>query len=185
MVWAETMRSAKMRGITLLEVVVVIALIAILIGLLLDRVVPLLGQAERVAYLHTKRQLESALLLEAAERVVRGESGSLPALAGGNPMDLLLEPPGNYLGRIEGVSRKPPPRSWSYDPGSGALVYWPGPHARFDPQDGPQDRIELVVDFVFRDRDGNGSFDAAVDRFDGLRLVARNEHRWAVEASPN
>lgn len=168
-----------MRGFSLLELVVVTGLIAILAGLFLDRVLPLIGQAERVAFMQTKRQIHSALLLEAAERVAGGESDTLPELAGSNPMALLLEPPGNYLGTLAALDGSPlPRRSWFFDDATGRLVYRPGRQARFEPAEGPEDRIELVVTFVYRDRDADGAFDAAVDRFDGLRLEPVHAYLW-------
>jgi len=168
-----------MQGFSLLELVVVIVAISILAGLLLDRVLPLIGQAERVAFLQTRRELQSALLLEAALRVTRGESRSLESLAGSNPMELLLEPPGNYVGLRSGLNGRPPPRrSWLFDDGEGRLVYLPGRHAKFDPLEGPDDRIELEVSFVYRDRDADGTYDASTDDFDGLKLESLHRYAW-------
>jgi prepilin-type N-terminal cleavage/methylation domain-containing protein len=173
------MRMRRMRGFSLLELVVVIVAIAILAGLLLDRVLPLIGQAERVAFLQTRQQLQSALVLEAAERVARGESRTIASLAGANPMDLLLEPPGNYVGERGSASAgELPRRSWFFDPQHHWLVYLPGREARFDPQDGPPDRIELAVRFVYRDRNGDGAYDASIDHFDGLRLESVHDFSW-------
>ena len=173
------MPGLRMRGFSLFEFVVVIVAIAILAGLLLLRVLPLIGQAERVAYLQTKQQLQSALLLEAAERVVRGESQSLASLAGSNPIDLLLQPPANYVGTIAGSDGKSlPRRSWLFDEDEKLLIYVPGSQAKFDPLDGPADRIQLMVSFVYRDRDADGTFNASVDHFDGLRLESVNPYSW-------
>jgi prepilin-type N-terminal cleavage/methylation domain-containing protein len=173
------MRGRRMRGFSLLEFVVVIVAIAILAGLLLDRVLPLIGQAERVAFLQTKQQLQSALLLEAAERVARGESRTIVSLAGTNPMNLLLEPPGNYVGeRRSAGTGDLPRRSWYFDTERHRLVYLPGREARFDPLDGPAGRIELAVRFVYRDRDADGEYDASVDHFDGLSLEPVHPFSW-------
>lgn len=171
------MRRRSAQGFSLFELVVVIVAIAILAGLLLDRVLPLIGQAERVAFLQMRQQMQSALLLEAAERIARGESDSLADLAGSNPMELLLQPPANYLGTLR--SGDPPDRHvWFFDSAAGVLVYRPGRQARFQSHEGPTDRIELAVSFVYRDRDGDGHYDASVDHFDGLRLASLHPYDW-------
>lgn len=167
------------RGFTLLEFVIVIVIIAVLAGFLLDRVLPLVGQAERVAFQQVRAQVQSALLLEAAERIARGESRSLSELAGVNPMSLLLQPPGNYLGELSRPRISDLPRAaWYFDDREGRLVYRPGRQANVEALEGPQDRIELTVSFAFRDRDGDGRFQPSIDHFDGLRLAPVHPFRW-------
>ena len=173
------MAEIRLRGFTLFEFAVVILAISILSGLLLIRVLPMIGQAEHVAFIYTERQLKSALLLEAAERIARGDSRSLPALAGQNPIDLLLEPPVNYVGPLQGADLASlPRRSWAFDPVSGHLVYRPGRQARFDSLAGPGDRIEFRVQFAYQDRDGDGAYSAVTDNFDGMRLEPVYPFAW-------
>jgi prepilin-type N-terminal cleavage/methylation domain-containing protein len=167
------------RGFSLLELVVVVIAIAILIGVALERLLPLVGRAQRAAFLDVQRELQSALLLEAAERITSGASATLPELAAANPMSLLLQPPPNYLGAVVGPGRSEIPRaSWYFDEESQALVYRVGRYTRFAAKDGPADLIELETAFVFEDRDGDGSFDAASDRFGGLRLTPVHAYEW-------
>src|SRR6185295_11642372 len=83
-------------GFSLVELLVVVIAIGILAGALLDRVLPLIGRAQRAAFVQVKADLQTALLLEAAERITRGEGPSLQNLADGNPMTLLLAAPANY-----------------------------------------------------------------------------------------
>jgi prepilin-type N-terminal cleavage/methylation domain-containing protein len=168
----------RMRGFSLLELVVVLVLVAVMVGFLLVRVLPLIGQAERVAFFQTTQQIQNALLLEAAERIARGESASLASLAGTNPMELMLEPPGNYLGTRRSDDRSLPRRSWYFDADENLLVYKPGRQAEFEPLDGPADRIEMQVSFVYRDRDSDGAFNASVDHFDGLRFASVHPYAW-------
>jgi prepilin-type N-terminal cleavage/methylation domain-containing protein len=156
------------QGFSLLELVVVVCAIAILAGVALDRLLPLIGRAQRVAFLDVRRELQSSLLLEAAERITRGEAATLAELAGGNPMALLLEPPANYLGSISWVDVERIPRaSWYFDEHDRYLAYRVGRYTRFDAKDGPPDLIELKV-----------VFDAAADRFDGLRLEPVHGYDW-------
>ena len=50
-------------GFTLIELLVVVVAIGILAGFALDRLYPLIGRAERVAFMRIQAQLLSALLL--------------------------------------------------------------------------------------------------------------------------
>ncbi|HEY7671916.1 MAG TPA: type II secretion system protein [Gammaproteobacteria bacterium] len=167
------------RGFTLIELLVVVIIVGIMAGLALDRLLPLIGRAQRAAFLQVQSELRSALLLEAAERLTRGQDATLPELAGVNPMTLLLEVPGNYLGTLDAVANRALPRaSWFYDPKTARLVYTVGRYTRFAAREGPTDRIELAVKFAFEDRDGNGAYDAAVDDFAGLRLIPVHAYDW-------
>jgi hypothetical protein len=166
-------------GRSLLELVVVVCAVAILAGVALDRFLPLVGRAQRAAFLQVRSDLTSALLLEAADRITRGEAATLPELAATNPMTLLLTPPANYVGSLERPDEAEIPRaSWYYDERLGRLGYRVGRHTRFAAGDGPAELIELEVAFVYQDRDGDGVFDAAGDRFDGLRLASVHAYDW-------
>ncbi|HUQ51776.1 MAG TPA: hypothetical protein VM692_06110 [Gammaproteobacteria bacterium] len=164
-------------GFSLLELVVVVIAVAILLGLALDRLLPLVGRAQRAAFLDVQRELQSSLLLAAAERITSGEAATLPQLAAANPMALLLQPPANYLGELAEPADVPR-ASWYFDEQSGLLSYRVGRYTRFKAGEGPTDRIELRVAFAYQDRDGDGVFDAAGDRFDGLKLTPVHSYDW-------
>ncbi|MGB5624359.1 MAG: type II secretion system protein, partial [Woeseiaceae bacterium] len=61
-----------MAGFSLLELIVVIALISTLIAVAVTRLLPYIDEAERVAVLRVEGQLRSSLMMEAAQRIVRG-----------------------------------------------------------------------------------------------------------------
>jgi prepilin-type N-terminal cleavage/methylation domain-containing protein len=165
------------RGFTLLELGVVVVIIGILSGAVLDRLLPLIGRAQRAAFLDVQRELQSALFLAATERITSGESATIPELASANPMSLLLTPPANYVGALAAPGDVPR-ASWYFDESSDRLAYRVGRYTRFSAHDGPADRIELAVAFVYQDRDADGAFDAVGDRFDGLRLAPVNSYDW-------
>jgi len=173
------MRSVRQAGFSLLELVVVVIAVAILAGFALDRLLPLVGRAQRASFLTVQADLQTALLLEAAERITRGEADSLAELAQTNPMALLLKPPANYVESTAGDDDAQIPRaSWYYDEHEHRLGYRVGRYTGFKAEDGPPDRIELTVAFAYQDRDGDGQFDAAGDRFDGLRLTPVHAYEW-------
>jgi prepilin-type N-terminal cleavage/methylation domain-containing protein len=168
----------KPHGFSLVELMVVVIAVGILAGALLERVLPLIGRAQRTAFVQVRVDLQTALLLEAAERITRGEAATLPSLAQANPMTLLLSPPANYMGSFARPPDDVPAASWYFDEHSHRLVYRVGRYARFDAQGGPPGRIELTTEFVFEDRDGSGSFEPARDEFEGLRLAPVHAFAW-------
>src|SRR5947207_307309 len=125
-------RMHKSRGFSLVELMVVVIAVGILAGALLERVLPLVGRAQRTAFVQVRVDLQTALLLEAAERITRGEATTLPNLAQANPMTLLLSPPANYLGSFARPPDDVPAASWYFDQHSRRLVYRVGRYARFD-----------------------------------------------------
>lgn len=167
------------RGFSLLELGVVVIAAAILTGVVLDRVLPLIGRAQRAAFLDVQRDLRSSLRLAAAERIAAGESGRVFELASLNPMSLLTVPPGNYLGVLTAPEQAAaPPATWYFDEQTGRLGYRVGRYSRFAAQGGPEDRIELQVAFLYDDRNADGVFDAAGDDFQGLTLEPIHAYEW-------
>lgn len=172
-------RSASVTGFTLFELVLVIVIISILVAVALNRLLPYIDEAERVAVLRVEGQLRSTLMMEAAERIVRGESASVVDLAGANPVKFLLEPPKNYLGELDARhAGEAPPRHWYFDRGSARLVYRLGePFARPAPDERPEDPA-FAVSVEFDDRDGSGAFDASRDELYGVRLLRVAGGEW-------
>ena len=165
-------------GFTLIEMLVVVVAIGILAGVALDRLYPLIGRAERVAFLRMQAQLQNQLTLVTAEQMVRGNSAAIPALADSNPMDFLLKAPENYLGAFAGAPPDAPSGHWYFDTATASLVYLVGGHTRFDGLDGPDDRVLFRVRLAFKDANGNGIYDPSADRFDGIWLAPVYAYSW-------
>ena len=112
------------RGFTLLEMLVAITLVIVLYVTMLDRLLPMRGDAEAANVATVAGALRSALGLEVADRLVRGNLEAVAELDGANPMRFLAEQPENYLGEVNGVDpANLPPGNWYFDGASGELVY--------------------------------------------------------------
>jgi len=159
------------RGFSLLELIVVVAIISTLVAVALQRLLPYIDEAERVSVLRVEGQLRSTLMMEAAERIVRGQAGSITELEGSNPFNLLAEPPKNYLGELASAGQGPvTPRHWYFRPHDGQLVYRLGEPYSLHVDDAPGEDPAFEVRVVFADNNANGAFDVERDDLHGVRL---------------
>ena len=168
-----------MCGFTMLELVVVIAIIGILLAFAAHRLLPYIDEAERISVLRLEGQLRSSLMMEAAGRIVRGQSASIADLEGSNPIVLLLEPPKNYLGELT-ADRAAGARAghWYFEPQSQRLIYRPGLPFGISASDEPLEYPAFSVRVEFADRDASGTFDASWDELHGIRRVRVAGGRW-------
>ena len=170
-------------GFSLLEMVTVIAIISILVAVALDRLLPYIDEAERISVIRLEGQLRSTLMMEAAERIVRGQSATLTELNGSNPVHFLLEPPKNYVGELD----SPPAadtaaRHWYFDTASQRLTYRLGePFARDRSVEGIDDPA-FSVRVAFADADGDGRFQPGTDELYGVRLERVAGTAWLTAA---
>ncbi|PIL38986.1 type II secretion system protein [Massilia psychrophila] len=114
----------RKRGASLFEFVIVLAVIALLVGILLQRIHVVQCQAELAKVQQVVGVLRSTLRMKAAVVYAHGNSQEFIALTEQNPMRWLTSMPNNYLGEyyspdIEGLESG----SWYYDPGTNTLVY--------------------------------------------------------------
>lgn len=171
-------------GFTLFELVLVIAIISIFVAVALDRLLPYIDEAERVAVLRVEGQLRSTLVMEAAERIARGDSASISELNGTNPVKFLLEPPKNYVGELPSrLVADAPPRHWYFDRGRRHLVYQTGEPFALPVGEVPLEDPAFVVWVEFADRDRTGRFDPSRDELHGVRLVRVAGADWLTGGS--
>ena len=169
----------------MLELVVVVALIGTLIAVAVIRLLPYVDEAERVAVLRVEGQLRSSLMMEAAKRVVRGQSASLSDLEGSNPIKFLLEPPKNYVGeRQMREIEEMPTRRWYFEKDSQRLVYRLGEPFGLSVHDESLQDPAFEVRVAFADTNGNGVFEAQREELYGVRLQRVAGEQWLSGVTP-
>jgi len=119
---------ARQRGLSKFEFVVVAAVLGILAGLLLDRLVDLEREAERLEVELALRNLGLGLRLAISEKVIRGEEASIGTLLEADPLEWLGAAP-TKVGASETAPR------WHYDTSTHILSYRPRQPAAFDGQE--------------------------------------------------
>jgi hypothetical protein len=168
------------RGTSLLELLVVTALILIFIAITIDRIWQLRIAAERTNIEQLIGTLKGALGTELATSVARGNSPlALAAYHHANPIALLEQPPKNYLGEFDTAPEEPVAGAWYFNRREGSLNY----RVRFsddfvggNPDDPLLIRFQIRLDFD--DRNRNGRYDPAIDTLRSLTLVSLDDYRW-------
>lgn len=111
-------------GFTLIEFALVAAIVGVLAGALLNRIVFYQRQAELVAVQQMVGALRSAMHLQVAKLYVSNRQAELPVLVEQNPMSWLAEKPGNYAGEyFSSRSQEIAPGNWYFDRTEKTLVY--------------------------------------------------------------
>lgn len=113
---------AVARGINKFEFALVAALLGILAAVLLDRLIDIQVEAERLEVSLTVRNMRTGLQLAIGERLMQGRDNTLGELLAANPVEFLDRHPSGY----EGESASPGAAgSWRFDPDKRVLEYRP------------------------------------------------------------
>jgi prepilin-type N-terminal cleavage/methylation domain-containing protein len=115
----------KHAGLTLVELIVVVCIIALCATLLFERLRFYQEAAEKAAMEYTVAVVKSALQLRVAAMLLRGEGKNIGSLARANPVGWLTEPPAGYRGEFRAPRPAVPRGSWYFDATSHELVYVP------------------------------------------------------------
>ena len=152
---------------------VAITLVVLQYVTMLDRLLPMRGDAEAANVATIAGALRSALGLEVADRLVRGDLDTVAELDGANPMRFLAEQPENYLGEVNGVDpANLPPGNWYFDDASDELVYLVRYTDYFRTELPGPARMVFRVRLVYNERDGLA----------GVRLERVNAFVWTQSA---
>lgn len=169
------------KGFTLLEMVIVIAMIGYLGIIVLDRLWKYRIYAEEAAVTATVGNIRSALGLEVATLAVRGQIRKISTLANTNPMLLLAQKPHNYLGEFENNNDINETGVWYFDTTEKTLNYIVNFSDNFKSTVEGVKRSRHQLKVVFTDNNNNKRFDNGTDDISGLDLVAKEPYRWIVE----
>lgn len=174
------MRRAEDRGgFSLLELLVILAIAAAIVGLFGGRVRALRVTAERARMEHVLGVLRSAAAIEFASHVIRGTKQQLVGLAGSNPMDRLAGTPANYVG----VFDNPDPSEidgglWYFDRSCGALVYRVLHEDAFDTQLPGPPRARFKLELVHADAGSSRHSGPEEVELQGLIVAPVEPYRW-------
>ena len=161
----------RRRGFSLFELVVSLALIAVLIGVFLERALYYRERAEKSAMEQVALDLRSSVNLRVAELVIENRFAELVPLTAQNPMDLLVRKPSNYLGILEEAGREAGvPGNWYFDKNSKEVVYYIDSGRYFVPDEQGRMRVAWRVKLV------QGVGGAAAPQWARLQLV--QPYRW-------
>jgi hypothetical protein len=151
--------------------VVALLLVAVLVGVFLDRALYYRELAEKSAMEQVALDLRSSVNLRVAELVIENRFAELKPLAAQNPMDLLVRKPQNYLGVLKDAGREAGvPGNWYFDNGAKEVVYYVDSGRYFAPDEQGRMRAAWRVKLV------QGVGGAAAPQWARLELV--QPYRW-------
>jgi prepilin-type N-terminal cleavage/methylation domain-containing protein len=136
---------SRNQGFSLLEMAVCATVVALLIGVLLQRLLDYRERAELAAVEQLAGVLRTALVLKIGALTARGQEAQIAALAGQNPIDWLAEKPRNYAGEyFAPTAAEVGPGRWYFDRKTKTLVYLTNGENKF--LQGTSTRINFKVE---------------------------------------
>ena len=161
------------RGLTLIELIVVIVIISVLATVALHRLSVYQELAEKTAMESTLRIIKTGLQIRLAELIIANRQRDAGQLETGNPMQWLVETPANYGGVYRQSAEG---GNWYYDEHRHELVYvvHNGEFLTTEATDSGKQlrfRIELLRGYVETGR-------TKVETVTGVTLVPVHPYRW-------
>jgi prepilin-type N-terminal cleavage/methylation domain-containing protein len=119
-----TWRQPAQAGFTLLELIVVICIVAVMAGILLNRLRTYEEAAEKAVMQQTAAAIKSALQMRVAAYMIGGRDSEIENLRNENPVGWLQEPPASYAGEFYADAyARVRPGSWYFDLTRRELIY--------------------------------------------------------------
>ena len=111
-------------GFTLFELIVVVCIVAIMAGILFNRLRLYEEAAEKAAMQQTAAAIKSALQMRVASYMINGRDNEIEHLRGENPVSWLQEKPADYAGEFYADAyARVRPGSWYFDLTRRELIY--------------------------------------------------------------
>ena len=167
-------RRRASRGLTLIELIVVVCIIALLSVLLLERLRFYQEAAEKAVMEYNVGAVKSALHLQVASLLARGEERKIESLARANPINWLAEPPPGYRGEFRAPRPDVPRGSWYFDATQGELVYVPNLDAHLDRLPDGSKRLRFRVQISFEPAEPGSERRV----FTGMRVEPVTPYTW-------
>src|SRR5204862_6693062 len=104
----------KHAGLTLIELIVVVCIVALCSTLLFERLRFYQEAAEKATMEYTVAVVKSALQLRVAAMLLRGEGKDIASLARANPVEWLMERPPGYRGEFRAPQPDVARGSWYF-----------------------------------------------------------------------
>jgi prepilin-type N-terminal cleavage/methylation domain-containing protein len=131
---ARPLRVFASKGFTLLELVIVIAIIVSLMAFFMERFTYYQEQAEKTAMEQVVAAIQSSLTIQYGQILLHGKPSDVAALAHDNPINLLQKAPHNYAGEFyDPTPLSVPPDNWMFDLRTRDLIYVLGESNYFRP----------------------------------------------------
>ena len=168
---------AKTRGFTLIELIVVVAVVGILATIALDRLIWYQGQAEKSNMEYTASMIKSGLWMSAASLMMAERSKEIADLAKRNPIDLLAQKPENYSGALDGINLAVLQRGkWFYDTKQQQVIYIVDQRYNFKPEVADDFTVKYSVRVIYGEMEltrGNKT-----PYIVGISLIPLSKYKW-------
>ena len=166
-------------GLSIFEVTLVVILVGILMVIAMEKILRLDVDAERVAMQRMIGQLQSALVIEFADRVVHEGLAATRDMEGINPMSVLAGVPAKYVGEFdEPIPPGVAGGEWYFDTGNRTLVYMVRNVEYFEGHLHNPARARFQVRLAFEDRNGNGRYDPGLEGIGGVIIEPVEPYHW-------
>jgi len=157
-----------LRGFTLIELIVVVAIICVLGAVAVERLFYYQERAEKVAMLANLEAFKTGLRIQVAEFLATNRADRIATLEAVNPVAWMEQPPPGWTPTFLGPAQ---PGTWSYATDTRELVYMPM-NTRFLSTSGPGKELRFKVVLKFGP---NGTGGQAIE---AATLAPTKPYQW-------